>query len=125
MTDHLDELKNAVLALASGNDRIVTHNVLVIPEEKLHRYGFKLIESEGDTPADLLAHNHRDISELTYKALGLFAELITDSINSNGIYTITRKHVKSLLINAYKDGKINQNKLKERMLNEIESELTK
>jgi len=125
MIDNLDELENAVLALASGNDKIVTHNVLAIPEEKIEEYGFKLIETKGDTPVDILAHNHRDISEITYKDLGLFAELIADSINSNGLHTVTRKRVKLLIINAFKDGKINKNKLKERMLNEIEAELSK
>lgn len=120
MIEHLEELESAVLALASGVDKMITYNVLVIPEEKITEYGFKLAETEGDMPVDMLIHAHRDIMGVTYEGLGLFARLITDSINSDGLRTITRKRVKSLILEAYKDGRINRSKLKERMLKEIE-----
>ena len=123
--DTLEELDQAVLALASGGDKAVTYNVLTIPEETLLKYGFTLAETDGNTPVDGLAKTHRDVVGVNYGSLGKFTQLIMEAINADKLCTITKKQVKSLIVKAYKNGDINRDKLKERMREEIEEELKK
>ena len=123
--DSLEELDQAVLALASGGDKAVTYNVLTIPEENLQKYGFTLKETDGNTPVESLVQTHRDVVGVNYGSLGRFAQLIMDSINADEFCTITKKQVKALILKAYKNGEINRDKLKERMREEIDKELEK
>ena len=124
-TDTEEELPQAVLALASGGDQMVTQNVLLIPEEMLLKYGFILDETDGNTPVDSLVKTHRDIINVNYGSLGKFAQLTMEAINADAIRTVTKKEVKKLIVNAYKNGEINRDRLKDRMWQEIEKELEK
>lgn len=121
----MEELNQAILALASGADRAVTYNVLAIPEEGLKKYGLILEASRGNTPAEVLADTHRDIVNVTYGSLGKLAQLIMETINADALYTVTKKKVKLLLAEAYRDGTINREKLKEGMRAELEKEIGK
>lgn len=123
--DTLEELNQAVLALASGGDKVVTYNVLTIPEETLLKYGFTLAKTDGNTPVEGLVKTHRDVVGVNYGSLGKFAQLIIETINADKLCTVTKKQVKSLIIKAYKNGEINWEKLKERMREEIEEALKK
>ncbi len=124
-TDTEEELPQAVLALASGGDQMVTQNVLLIPEEMLLKYGFALDETDGNTPVDSLVKTHRDIINVNYASLGKIAQLTMEAINADAIRTVTKKEVKKLIVNAYKNGEINRDRLKDRMRQEIEKELSK
>lgn len=123
--DAIEDLNQAVLALASGGDKAVTYNVLSIPEESMQRYGFELKETDGNTPVEELKGTHRDVINVTYAGLGKFAQMIMDSVDAEQMHTITKKTVKRLIVDAYKDGKIDKDKLKDRMREEIEEALRK
>lgn len=119
------DLNQAVLALATGNDKAATHNVLLISEESLQKCGFILAEHEGNTPLEAMVKEHRDIVNVNYDSLGKLAQLIIEAINAGKMYTITRKPLLGMIVDAYKNGEINRDKLKEEMLKEIERELEK
>lgn len=121
--EDIDELEQAVLALASAGDKAVTYNVLSIPEEMMEKYNLELKETDGNTPVRELAKTHRDVVNVTYAGLGRFAQVIMEALEADKLHTITKKQVKNLIVTAYKAGKIDKDKLKDRMREEIEAAL--
>lgn len=123
------EIESAVLALSasSKSEQIETIDIVWIPESVFDNYGIEISEeTPGDTVVEDLANNHRDLIHITYKTLGDIAEIITKEILDQAHYKkVTKSKVKELLINAYKDKRILEEKCTPKMLEKIKQEYEK
>ena len=65
----------------------------------------------GDTVISDLINKHCDIEQLTYTKLGKVKDLIIDSIKTEKIGFITKRQLKTILIEAIGEGKLDKEKL--------------
>ena len=114
------EIGDAVLAIASGFDRIDRFDVVWIDITEIDRRGIKFIKSPGLTPVESLKNTHIDLSSLNYYYVGLFAESIIDTIRSEKIKRYSKGEIKKLLLTAIQEGKLNMDDLAEKIREELQ-----
>lgn len=121
--DSEDELEHAILALAASSkvSRIENMSIVWIDEKELEKYGIKISDKEpGDTVVDDLKRTHRDICDVTYKSLGDIARIILSEINEKEhVKRITKTEVRNLLVSAYNDKRLLEEKCMPELIDEI------
>jgi hypothetical protein len=112
-----DELSNAVLALAISKNatKFEKMDLVLIPKEAILTKHLSIRVSPGDTFAEGLSDTHREVINLKYPSLGLFAQIIIDLLSKNAHTTITRTEVKNIVKAAYDDKTIDISCLSEDM----------
>jgi len=75
-----DEIPEAVLAIVSAHEHIDTIDVVCLDLLSLKNQGLRFQSTPGKTPVEDLKDRHRDISNLTYKSLGIVANHILNEI---------------------------------------------
>jgi hypothetical protein len=112
-----DELNDAVLALAISKNakKIEKMDLVLIPKETILSKQFSICASPGDTFAERLSDTHRELVDLKYPSLGLFAQIIIDLLSKDTPTTITRTEVENIVKDAYNDKMIDISRLPEDM----------
>ena len=97
---NLEDLRRAVLAVATGGKNVERFDVAWIPVSELKAVDVPLAETTGNTPVACLRDQHIDASELTYGRIGRLATLVRDSIFANRFRRFTKKEVKQIIADA-------------------------
>jgi hypothetical protein len=115
--DSKDKLSDAVLALAISKKakKIEKMDLVLIPKETILTKKFSIRTSPGDTFAERLSDTHREVVDLKYPSLGLFAQIIIELLSQNVPTTITKNQVENIVKDAYNDKTIDISCLPEDM----------
>lgn len=122
MINSTEELDLAVLALATASEkeRIETINIVYIDEKILIENSFVIDDKvSGDTAMTKLENTHRDLCKITYGSLGILSKIIIEEIKNEHVKIYTRSTLQKLLNVAYKEGRIDKTKCKDKLLSEI------
>lgn len=113
----VDNIEDAILALASTNTSIATVDVVELDAKRLNHLRFKVHQKNARTPAEQLNDKHYDIVELDYTALGVIANEIASETTKNSDYIkrYSASAVKKILKNAITEGKIKLDALDENL----------
>lgn len=96
----------AVLALASKFDSLDTIDVVILDPQKLKASGLNIAKTKGNTLVSDLVDTHVDIVNMTYKALGSFADCIVESLKKEKVKRYTRTKLKGILQSAIASGRL-------------------
>lgn len=120
-----DELEKAALALSASSktERIENVSLVWIPEKDFEEKGLVLDKSSaGDTVISDLVNTHCDLCDLSYGSLGTVASTIMKGILKEGHYKrYSKKEIKTFLVNAYLENKIEESKCKTSLIDEIKT----
>ena len=119
----LDDLEKAALALAasSKSTKIETIDIVYIPEDEFQSAKLETCITPGDTVVPDLAGLHRDLSSLNYSALGVISSIIHANMKHENAKRYTKKAVKALLVKAFRENRISQDKCDPSVYSEIEN----
>lgn len=95
-----EDLDEAVLALASGFDKLETIDVVILDGEYLELSKVLNQRSAGNTAVPDLIDKHHDFVDLNYYKLGLIAEHIIQRIKQEKVKRYSIEELKKLLIDA-------------------------
>jgi hypothetical protein len=103
--DSENKLNDVVLALAVSKHttKIEKMDLVLIPKETILAQRLSIRTSFGDTFAEKLSGTHREVVDLNYPSLGLFAKIIIDLLSKMDPTTITKKQVESIIRDACND----------------------
>lgn len=119
----IEELDIAALALAASSktSSIEKLHIVWISEDDLVNAGFSIANNSlGDTIIPDISNTHRDLSNITYHSLGQLSEIMTSAIQCDNSKNYTKNDIKSILSQAYVDGRIAETKCNEKLLREIQ-----
>lgn len=112
-----EEIDDVFVALASNLDSIGTMCIVKIDEERLR--GFTIDNQLGDTPAIEINAKHHNVTGLNYVNMGRVIQEIVGSLADNGLERRTKGQMRKLLVDAYKKGKLDMDKISEKLRDEI------
>ena len=107
------DIDEAVLAIVSGQDHLDTIDVVLMSPDYLKKQGIDYKRTNGSTPVDDLVEKHIDLSNLTYKSLGIVAYHIVDKINDQKVKRYTIRQLKEILNQAISQNRLTPDKLKD------------
>ena len=107
------ELDEAVLAIVSGQDHLVTIDVVLLDDEYFIECQISIEETEGKTPITDLKNSHRDLCFLDYVTLGKVAYHIVDKIKVNKSVRFTESKLKKIIKDAIDKKRLELSDLKE------------
>jgi hypothetical protein len=112
------ELENAILALITGKsqEKLSTLHYVILNEEFVLQNGLELKNTSGDTAVETLKNTHSDISNLTYKKLGIVKTLILESIKSEQCSFFSKKQLKEIIQKALLHGIVDKELLNEKLV---------
>jgi hypothetical protein len=112
-----DELNDAVLALAISKKakKFEKMDLVLIPKDTILAKQLSIRESPGDTFAEKLSDTHREVVDLKYPSLGVFAQIIIDLFSEKAPITITKTKVENIVKAAYHNKTIDVSCLPEDM----------
>jgi len=106
-----NDIDEAVLAMASAGDHLDAIDVIPMVPEYLKENGVDWEQSNGKTPVSDLRKNHRDLSNLTYKKIGIIACHVMDKITAEKWKRYRKSDLKEILNKAISDGRLEVDKL--------------
>ncbi len=107
------------MALASNMKQIGAVSVVKIDEERLR--DFNLEYQLGKTPAVEINERHRNITGLNYVNMSGIIRAVLDSLSNGCMVRRGKPYMRKLLVNAYKDHKLDVNLMSKELLEEIEN----
>ena len=120
-TENSDSLRNAILAITSAGDRLDTIDIIWINKDAIIAKGISCVYTPGDTRIESLVETHIDLSGLNYYSLGLVAESIIETIDSNRIQRYRRAQLKEIINNAINEGVCSRSDFDERIVQYLDS----
>ncbi len=111
--DSVEKLNDAVLAIVSNHQHLDAIDVVFLSPSELTKRGVILKNTPGQTPVNNFVEQHVDISDLTYRSLGVVADQIVDSIKTQKVKRYTRTSIVKLLQNAVVSGLLTKDALHE------------
>lgn len=120
--DGLEELDEAILALAASSQTSAIENMCVvwIPEEEFVKNGILIDDGiKGDTIVKDLEETHRDLIQINYRSLGIISEIIMNEVISNHYKRVGKGAVKKALVQAYLAHRITENICTDTLLGEV------
>ena len=117
-------LEDTVLALASSMDRANKVDLVWLGREDLEDEGHILRFDDVKTHVSGLEGRHVDVCELDYDRLGSIAFRIFSAARAREFRRFREKKVVSLLVNAVKQGRLDASKLKDKLRERVEAELS-
>jgi hypothetical protein len=117
----VENLEDAVLALASTNTSIAIVDVVELDAKRLKQLNFSVYQKDAETPAEQLNNKHYDIVDLDYTTLGVIANEIASETTKDSAYIkrYSASAVKKILKNAITDGKIKIDALDKNLRNNL------
>ncbi|EHO14686.1 hypothetical protein [Myroides odoratimimus] len=110
----VDSMNDAILALASGFDRIDTIDVVLLEKDYLNSH-FNIEQTEGKTKVPDLINTHYDICHLTYEKIGNVATYVQEQILSKKIKRYRVVEIATILNEAIALGRLKNEDLKEKV----------
>jgi hypothetical protein len=117
--DSDEDLDQAVLALVANQEHLDKIDVVIMEECTLEKLNIKIIASPGTTPVESLINKHKDITELSYNALGILKDHIIKQIKNKRLKRYTFLTLKKMLQNAIDEGLLDKNDLKDSVRSKI------
>jgi hypothetical protein len=115
-------LADVVLALASTRDRPDKLEFVVVPVAEL-REAFRMDSTPGETPARDVRDRHVDLTDLTARSLTRLAMALLAQVQSEERHRIySKREVLSILADAVDQGRLEIDKLKEKLRDELDKE---
>lgn len=105
------EIDDAVLALATGGNRLDKVEVVWIAEDGLVEDGQRIASTKGRTPVQDIADRHVDLQELNYELLGKVAAQVSSAIGAGRYRRVAKADVKRLMEQAIGAGRVKQTEL--------------
>lgn len=117
-----EDLDDAFIALASNMDNISTIFAVRLDGSSLSELEFD--DKLGDTPATEANKKHHNIINLNYVSMGNIMWAILDALSNQkndeiGMIKRTKGQLKKLLVNAYRDEKLDIDRLSPNVKKEI------
>lgn len=117
-------LEDTVLAVASSMDRASKVDLVWLAREDLEDEGHLLRFDDVNTHVSGLEGRHVDVCELDYDRLGSIAVHILAAARASEFRRFREKKVVSLLVDAARKGRLDTSKLKDKLRERVESELS-
>jgi len=114
-----ENIEEVALAIAAAGNYIERLDLVWIADEKFQEDGQTWKYSEGRTPLEDFAKHHVDVYRLDYVRLGKIASQITAAINAGKHLRLTKGSLTKLLVTAVKQGRIDLDRLEEKIKTEI------
>lgn len=115
------DLIDAFIALGSNCNSIGTIDAVKIDENIISHLSFD--DENGETPTISINHKHRNITNLNYVTLGDVIDSMIKGIGNNGYVHKTKGEMKEILVQAYRNNRIDMEKvspnMKESILREV------
>lgn len=118
-------LREVVLALAAGSERIDKFDIAWLPAQRAKEEGLKMISTDGNTPVMKLVKRHVDIERLDLVRLGRVAKLIQSTIADGNHGRFTKAEVQQVLVSAVEAGDLQVDAVSEKLRPELASALEK
>lgn len=115
----VDNIKEAVLALATNFDKIETMTVVAIEKEKIIEHGLSIVPTIGSTVVDDLKDSHIDVAYLTLKSIGTFASIVLETIKEENVYRFSKKELIEIISQAISAKRLNIELLKDKVREQI------
>jgi hypothetical protein len=116
LADSPEKINDAVLAIVSNFTKADTIDILPIDPLELEKKHISFEMSRGLTRYTGFSSNHYDLVNITYKQLGVIAQIIIDSVNAGNYKRFTRGDIKRLLSQAVQSGKLNPQELEKGLI---------
>ncbi|GAB6395526.1 MAG: hypothetical protein MdMp024_1838 [Bacteroidales bacterium] len=107
------ELKEAVLAIVSGQDHLETIDVVMLDDDYFVEHRISAEAIDGRTPVEDLKHTHRNLCSLNLLTLGMVAEHVVENIKNDKLKRFTRAQLKDIITDAVTKKRLNFSDLKE------------
>jgi hypothetical protein len=107
------DIDEAVLAIVSGGDHLEAIDVVLMSSDYLKKQGIDCKQTKGLTSVDDLVEKHIDLSNLTYKKLGIIAYHIVDKIIDQKVKRYTERQLKEILNQAIGQNRLTPDRLKD------------
>lgn len=111
-----NDLNEAVLAIASNYNKLEAIHVVALDLNKVKLAGLNITSTDGITPYENFAKAHRDISNLDYVTLGVFANVLATHIQPNLqpklTWHLSRLELINIVRDGVKSGKVDRDRLK-------------
>lgn len=108
-----DQLDEVFLALTSNADHVETTDLVAMDQDQILELGMSISQTPGNTPIDDLKKIHHDITEQYYSTLALIASHVFECVCSNHWKRRTRGELKSILLKAIDEERLNPSMLKD------------
>jgi hypothetical protein len=120
------DVAEIVLALASAMEKIETIHLILLHQNDLTANGFTLAVTpeNANIPVADLRNRHVDLANLTATQILFLAQEIATKVRRNsGFYLFTKKAICEILCKAVRSGRINLSGLKDKVRDEVLSQL--
>lgn len=114
-----EEIRSAALALAAGLERLDKVELVWIPASDLVEDGLEVSNSLGRTPIEGLAERHVDVRQLDYSRLGKVAVRVSSALGDGRHRRLARQAVRQLLVDAIRDGRLQRERLSQKLASEL------
>lgn len=102
----VDELEDAVLAIAAAGDHIDTLYFIYLDSDIVTQHLYLDDEGLGVTPFEKFKSRHTDVKYLDYVSLGKLADSTTEAIKNSQYERYNQSNIKKILAEGIKSGKI-------------------
>jgi len=116
------EAIDAVIAIYLSRDEKVCDitEVILIPEEQISHDVLPLEATEGTSRYQAFNGNHRDITNICYKTLGVLAKVITELLHDSSNYLqVTKDEVLDRITLLVKDHVIDKDTIKRKIVDQL------
>jgi hypothetical protein len=113
-------LDNVVIALASNREKVDRLDIVILNANDLMQANLSIIEKPGNTPADTLNPDHRDVAGFTLPSLVEFARHVHRVARIDALsLRFAVKEVRALLHKAIVDGVLQPDRLNPKLAAEL------
>lgn len=118
-TDESDDIEAVALALAAGRDSLQKLEIVWIADDEIIQGDVTIEKTVGRTPVTDLATTHVSMPRLDYSRLGTVAKFVVSALEANQHRVITKPRVKTMLVRAVEEGRIDVGDLKDKLRDQI------
>lgn len=118
-----EKSEDAILALAAAGDHLDKMDLVWLTSDALHADSQQYVRTDGETLVADLAERHFDVKRLDYVRLGKVANCVMGAIAEGKCCRFSKSSVKSLLLSAVRQNRIQLSSLKKGVKEELEATL--
>ncbi|MBN1570613.1 MAG: hypothetical protein JXA73_22410 [Acidobacteria bacterium] len=119
MIESESALNDAVLAFVAEGQHVESMDFAYFDQSALEAVGLQIVNSLGRTPIEDMKQSHRDIVALTYRSLGLMANIIVDCFRTEKTRRFTKLALQNLLREAIQNKRLNPLELNPKIREDI------
>jgi len=117
---HPLSLEQVVLALAATRDTVDKLDLVWIDEDAIKNIPLRVVQTQGDTPAQLLRDRHRDVADIDLGGVCQLAQDMARAVNGAQTKRWSKAQVRTILQNAAAQNSLDMNAVREKIRIEIE-----